>query len=471
MTPDARAGGDKTTQYTTWNSREGDVPEGFDYVVKIQGAGGAIAGTVTVTVVPDAYGPRMDSLYWTAFAGHTSLGPWSTLVDAIAEIILAHDPSLTVDKARTLAARSYGVHPPAGTTHEEARGSKFAPAAAAAFSAHNRLDNTKDSGLQADEAEAGRLDEDAGRAPVARLHGGRAAERLRQAAAELRAGEPENVRVLLGDALSMVAWESHQAQGLVNGHLAWLADRYPPPRESHAERTRRLARDVRAAGEIPRGTRAGIAAELDGAAGHLAAERLVWAWHALTRASRPGGDEGGSPREAALRLRAAALGSGVRFDLYERLTAVRAADNDDLVHFRAGDTWHSVHGTALAAFIAEDCQAAGFAVTPGEAPTAAAMSAGAGDFRAHALDQGWDVEYVPSGREPGSGGIEEQVTARNRGTGETAVRHWLAGRPWPPDDPESPEEHGERIAASATAPKPGRRRTGQQVQPRARGRH
>ena len=116
------------TQYTTWNSREGDVPEGFDYVIKIQGAGGAIVGTITTTVVPDAYGPRMDSFYWTAFAGgHTSLGHWSTLVDAIAEIILAHDPSRSVDEARTLAARSYGVYPPAGITHEEARGSKFAP--------------------------------------------------------------------------------------------------------------------------------------------------------------------------------------------------------------------------------------------------------------------------------------------------------------------------------------------------------
>ena len=81
MKPDARAGGDKTAQYTTWNSREGDVPEGFDYVVKIQGAGGAIAGTVTVTVVPDAYGPRMDSLYWTRSPATPTLAPgvpWRT---------------------------------------------------------------------------------------------------------------------------------------------------------------------------------------------------------------------------------------------------------------------------------------------------------------------------------------------------------------------------------------------------------
>jgi hypothetical protein len=307
---------------------------------------------------------------------------------------------------------------------------------------------------QADEAEAGRLDQDAGRPPVSDLHGGRAAERLRQAAAELRAGEPDNARALLGDALNMAAWKSHQAQFVVNDHLAWLARRYPPAREPHEERARRLARDLRRAGEVPQGARDSLAAELDGAAANLAAGRPVWAFHALNRASRPAGDEHGNSRRAALRLRAAALAIGVEFDVSGRMAAVRAADNDDLVHFRAGETWHSVHGTGLAAFYAEYCRAAGFTVTPGEAPEAAAMSAGARDFRAHALAHGSDVEYFSSGREHdgNSSDLEEQVTARNPDTGQTAVLRWMAGRSWPAGDAETLPADWEQIVASSCGP-------------------
>jgi hypothetical protein len=209
------------------------------------------------------------------------------------------------------------------------------------------------------------------------LNGGQAAERLRQAAAELREGEPDNARALLGDALNMAAWKSHQAQFVVNDHLAWLAERYPPPRESHAERARRLGRDMRAADEIPQPVRDGLAAELDGAAANLAAGRPVWAFHALTRVSRPAGNDDGNPRQAALRLRAAALAIGVGYDVRNRTTMT--ALREDLGHRTVAGPADPDGPRDTVARFAED--SAGSAVTglpgsePAETPGVAAVTA------------------------------------------------------------------------------------------------
>lgn len=305
---------------------------------------------------------------------------------------------------------------------------------------------------EADEAEARRLEQDAGNpvVVVAGLPGGHAAVRMRQAAEELRAGEPENARALLIDAPGRAVFTAHDVGPFLNEHLGWLAGRYPPLRpcpEHHAERLRRLVRDARAAGGIPQETRDRFVAEIGGAAANLAAGRPLWAWHALTRASRPDkpGDE--STRETALRLRAGLEANSVRHDVYELLSQMRAAGDDRLVHLRTGETWCSVHGTGRAAWCAEEQRAAGVAVTRGEEPDTRAMPAGARDLRALALDLGWDVFYEPSHRDDRRV-LSPQVTVHNPDTGETFVMDWPAEHPWRPRHPELLDSHRARIAAA-----------------------